>query len=69
MNWVKSQKQYVSFSSVEVMDVLGCVIDRQMVSNIAQSAELTFARPAAAGKYSVKVTDSKGSVVRSLIVQ
>ncbi len=55
--------------SVEVMDVLGRVIDRQVVSNIAQSAELTFATPAAAGKYSVKVTDSKGSVVRSLIVQ
>lgn len=51
------------------MDVLGRVIDRQVVSNIAQSAELTFATPAAAGKYSVKVTDSKGSVVRSLIVQ
>jgi len=51
------------------MDVLGRVIDHKLVSNIAQSAELTFATPATAGKYSVKVTDSKGSVVRSLIVQ
>ncbi|HOY94377.1 MAG TPA: T9SS type A sorting domain-containing protein, partial [Catalimonadaceae bacterium] len=55
--------------SVEVMDVLGRVIDRQQISNIAQSAELQFNKPATAGKYTVKVTDSKGSVVRSLIVQ
>lgn len=39
------------------MDVLGRVIDRKLVSSIAQSAELTFTTPATAGKYSVKVTD------------
>ena len=55
--------------SVEVMDVLGRVIDHKLVSNIAQSAELTFTTPATAGQYSVKVTDAKGSVVKSLIVR
>ena len=55
--------------TVEVLDVLGRKVDSKVFESLKASTEIQINKPIVAGQYSVKVTDAKGSVVKSLIVE
>ena len=55
--------------TVEVLDVLGRKVDSKVFETLKASTEIQINKPTVAGQYSVKVTDAKGSVVKSLIVK
>jgi hypothetical protein len=55
--------------TVEVLDILGRKVDSKVIDNISNSAEILMNKPSVAGQYSVKVTDQKGSTVKSLSVK
>ena len=55
--------------TVEVLDVLGRKVDSKVFETLKASTEIHINKPTVAGQYSVKVTDAKGSVVKSLIVK
>jgi hypothetical protein len=51
------------------LDVLGRKVDSKVFESLKASTEIQINKPSVAGQYSVKVTDAKGSVVKSLIVE
>jgi len=55
--------------TVDVLDVLGRKVDSKVFESLKASTEIQINKPSVAGQYSVKVTDAKGSVVKSLIVE
>lgn len=55
--------------TIEVLDVLGRKVDSRVFETLKASTEIQINKPTVTGQYSVKVTDAKGFVVKSLIVQ
>ncbi len=55
--------------TVEVLDMLGRRVENKVFENFGKTTEVQIAKPTVAGQYSVKVTDAKGSAVKSLMVK
>jgi len=49
--------------------MLGRKVDSKTVESLSKNAEIQINKPLVAGQYSVKVTDQKGSTVKSLVVR
>jgi len=55
--------------SIEILDMLGRKVNSKTVESLGSNAEIKIAKPSVAGQYSVRISDAKGTVVKSLIVK
>jgi len=55
--------------TIVIMDMLGRKVESKVVYNLGLTSEIQMVTPSVSGQYSVKVSGSNGTVVKSLIVK
>ena len=55
--------------SIEVLDMMGRKVDSKTFESLGSYAEFKIAKPAVAGPYSTRISESKSSFIKTLVVR